>query len=563
MATDTTAGSPLDGASHRTSDDLKALIHKSDMVIVGIDLDANITSWNTGAERLLGYSSNEMIGTEYAALLPTDLRGELNKCLGKVRRGRSVPEVETRRLRKDGSIVDVVFSIYATHAADEIVGAVTVVHDITGRKKIEQELKESTVRIQSIVNTIVDGLITIDAIGTINAFNPGASVIFQYRAHEVIGHNIRMLMPEPYQSEHDGYLQNYKETRQPKVIGRGREVVGLRKDGTTFPMDLAVSEMKLASGVGYVGTVRDVTERRDAELALREQMDKVEQANEELECSNDELATTNDALAESNQLLRDIQGQLVEAEKMASLGSLVAGVAHEINTPLGIGLSAVSHFQDQVRALSVDLAEGKLKKSSLDSFCATSNEAAEMIASNLRRAADLIKSFKQVAVDQTSSEKRDFILGAYLTELMSSLSPVFRKSPVTVTLECPDNIQMDSYPGPLSQVVTNLITNALTHAFDEGQAGAVVVHVTESGPDVILVCSDNGRGIPEEHQSKVFDPFFTTRRNKGGTGLGLSVTYNLIVQTLRGKVTMTSKLGEGTVFTVRLPRDVAVSMFQA
>ena len=534
----------------RMSADLRALIHDSGLAIVSLDPEGRVTSWNAGAEALLGYARDEMLGAEYMRLLPGDRRGELTKAMEKVRRGRTMPHAETSRVAKDGTAVDVIFSIFPARADDgSVAGFVTVMQDVTDRKRVEQALKESAAQIHAIVNTIVDGLVTIDASGIINAFNPGAEKIFQYRAHEVIGQNVKMLMPEPYHSEHDGYLANYRETRVAKVIGRGREVTGRRKDGSTFPMDLAISEMKLATGSSFVGLVRDATERKQAEEALREQMTRTATANEELAAANEELEAT-------NQLLRDTQGQLVEAEKMASLGSLVAGVAHEINTPLGVGLSAASHFREQVQALGVDLAEGRLKKSSLEAFCASSNQAADMILSNLKRAADLVKSFKQVSVDQVSNERRRFDLKEYLDELMASLSPMIRETAVHVSLKCPDDIEMDSYPGPLAQVVTNMVSNALKHGYEAGQQGRIKIIVAQHGEEIEIICHDDGKGIPEADQSRVFDPFFTTQRSNGGTGLGLSVTYNLVTQTLKGRISLNSSPETGTEFRVRIPRVV-------
>lgn len=532
----------------RVSAELRALANHSSLSVIGINSDGVMTSWNAAASSIFGYGADEAVGQSYSLLLSEDRVGELNKALHKVLRGRKVPEAETTRIRKDGSQVDVVFAIYPVeHGRDgKITGAVTTTLDISGRLRSEQAQKAATKQVEAIVTTIVDGLITIDAYGTINSFNPGATTIFQYRAHEVIGQNIRMLMPEPYHSEHDGYLEKYRDTQRPNVIGKGREVIGLRKDGSTFPMDLSVSEMSGADGMMFVGLVRDISDRKKSEQALREQIKKTERVNAS-------LASTNKELAQTNVLLRDTQGQLVEAEKMASLGGLVAGVAHEINTPLGVGLAAATHFQDSATGIQQAYAEGQLKKSALEEFLETSGEASAMILSNLRRAADLVKSFKQISVDQTNSERREFDLEEYLQEIILSLKPSIQQSGTTVDMHCDCEIRMNSYPGALAQVITNLVMNAVTHAFEDGKAGAINLTVGLQGQMVQIEFRDNGKGIPKQNLAKIFDPFFTTRRNSGGTGLGLSVTFNLVTQTLGGTVNVDSEEGQGTWFTMLLP----------
>ncbi|TDR81595.1 sensor histidine kinase [Paludibacterium purpuratum] len=248
------------------------------------------------------------------------------------------------------------------------------------------------------------------------------------------------------------------------------------------------------------------------------------------------------------------QQTLVESEKLASLGGLVAGVAHEINTPVGISLTAASHLAAVTQQLNSELEAGAIKKSDFQNYLATAKESCELILSNAERAANLIHSFKQVAVDQTSEARRDFQLEDYLHEIITSLRPKFKRTSIEIQIDCEPDLLMDSYPGALSQVMTNLLVNAVTHAFDESQPGRIEIaaHRLENGY-LSLTVKDNGKGIAPENMGKIFQPFFTTRRGSGGSGLGLHIVYNVVRQRLGGSIDVSSALGEGTVFSIRLP----------
>jgi PAS domain S-box-containing protein len=292
-----------------------------------------------------------------------------------------------------------------------------------------------------------------------------------------------------------------------------------------------------------VGTVQDVTALHEAERALRalnvELEARVEARTAELRQSLDEL--------------RAAQAQLVQSEKMAALGSLVAGIAHEINTPLGIGVTAASHVELAVRALNERFARGELTRQEMEGFLGNATEACEMVLANLQRAADLVRSFKQVAVDQSSGERRRFSLKPYLEEVLRSLGPQLRRTRHELLLVCPENLEIDSYPGAYSQIVTNLVLNSLTHGFDGIEQGRIEIEVLREGESLRLRYRDNGKGIAPEHLPKIFDPFFTTKRGVGGSGLGLHVLYNLVTQTLGGTIECRSKPGEGVSFEIDLP----------
>jgi signal transduction histidine kinase len=260
------------------------------------------------------------------------------------------------------------------------------------------------------------------------------------------------------------------------------------------------------------------------------------------------------ALAE----LQKTQTDLIQAEKLASLGQLVAGVAHEINTPLGIALTTATLLGDEAKRFGETAASGKLQRSVLERFVERMREGTDLLFSNLSRAADLVHSFKQVAADQASGERRQFSMDVWLQDLLTSLRPILRKTKHEVLIECPPGVMVDTYPGALGQVLTNLLTNAVTHAYEPDQNGKLSIRVSEPRQDTVrIVFSDDGKGIPQEHQHRVFDPFFTTGRSTGSTGLGLHIVYNLVTSRLQGHINLYSKVERGTRFTIDIPKTVA------
>lgn len=246
---------------------------------------------------------------------------------------------------------------------------------------------------------------------------------------------------------------------------------------------------------------------------------------------------------------------LVENEKLASLGSLVAGVAHEINTPLGVTLVAASQLDEATNGISAALEGGRLQRSDLTGYLEMAREISKLLLGNTSRAAELVQSFKQVAVDQTSDERRSFALVAYVNDVIVSLRPQIRRSQVTVSVEGPEDLIVDGHPGVFAQIVTNFITNALTHAFEGKPAGSIRLRIARRPRDLVLISfADDGRGISSEHVEHIFEPFFTTRRGRGGSGLGLNIVYNLVRRVLGGRVWVETAIGAGTTFHVEFPR---------
>ena len=252
--------------------------------------------------------------------------------------------------------------------------------------------------------------------------------------------------------------------------------------------------------------------------------------------------------------LQQAQGELVRTEKLAALGALVAGIAHELNTPIGNCVTVASTMQEHNEEFAASMQHG-VRRSTLESFVERTHEGTTILMRSLAKAAELVASFKQVAVDQTSVNRRFFRLDETVNEIILTLSPMIRKTRHTVTCEIPDDLTMESYPGPLGQVITNLINNAFLHGFDRGVPGTVTISAMAIDRDwVQLSIQDNGSGIPKDNLDRIFDPFFTTKLGQGGSGLGLSIVYNLVTGVLGGAIKVGSAGLHGTCFTLTLPR---------
>lgn len=270
--------------------------------------------------------------------------------------------------------------------------------------------------------------------------------------------------------------------------------------------------------------------------------------------AEEELITAKERAEHALAELRDTQRNLIDAEKLAALGGLVAGVAHEVNNPVGISLTVASSLQRRADAFAAELATGQLRRSRLTDFVAGIEDAATQLVANLHRAGELIQSFKQVAVDRSHAERRAFDLREATEQIVASLRPGLKKLPVTLEMDMPEGILLDSYPGPYGQVVTNLFLNAMIHAFPDAASGHIAINSRRSGADKVeITFSDDGKGMAADVAARAFDPFFTTRRGSGGTGLGLHIVYNLVTQRLGGRIVLASEPGRGTSFRMTLP----------
>ncbi|MDH2385728.1 HAMP domain-containing sensor histidine kinase [Bradyrhizobium sp. CER78] len=271
--------------------------------------------------------------------------------------------------------------------------------------------------------------------------------------------------------------------------------------------------------------------------------------------TEDELRTAKEKAESALLELNTAQQNLIDAERLAALGGLVAGVAHEVNNPIGISLTVASSFARRSEMFENDLKTEPLRRSRLDDFVRASRDASQQLVSNLQRAGELIQSFKQVAVDRSHAERRQFSLGESTDQIVASLRPVLKKAAIALSVDVPDGLLIDGYPGAYGQILTNLFLNAVNHAFADGRSGNITISARGRGADdVEIIFADDGAGMTPDVQRQAFDPFFTTRRNEGGTGLGLHIVYNLVTQQLGGRMMLESRVGQGTTFRIIMPR---------
>lgn len=383
------------------------------------------------------------------------------------------------------------------------------------------------------LDTAPDPMITVDRAGGIRRVNKMAERFFGYGAEDMCTMSVEALMPPAQRAVHTGHVAHYFAAPSHRPMGAGLALTALTADGHTPPVEVSLSHTDDNGEPLAMVTIRDVTEQ------MRIRNDLI-----------DARRNAEEALAQQ-QLL---QTELVQVEKLAALGGLVAGIAHEINTPVGVTLSAATHLESETRKTDHSYQAGELTEVGLSEYFDTARQAAQLMTLNCQRAADLIQGFKQVAVDQTGGERRSFDLGAYVDEILLSLGPRLKKTRVAVATHCPPGIEVYGYPGALSQVLTNLVFNSLTHAFAPDQDGHILITTTAGDGHVTLTYSDDGKGIALDLQTKVFEPFFTTRRGAGGSGLGLHILHTLVTQTLRGTVRLDSSPGQGVIFTLRFPQ---------
>ncbi len=271
----------------------------------------------------------------------------------------------------------------------------------------------------------------------------------------------------------------------------------------------------------------------------------------------EELRVARDRAEDALARLTRAQEALVQAEKLASLGSLVVGIAHEINTPLGIAMTCVTHLADTTARLRRLFEADDIGIDDFERYLTGATDATDLIVANCDRAGRLIQSFKQVAVDRSSETRRSFDLAVTIDEILRSLGPNLQREGHRVAVECPAGLLVDGYPGALSQVLSNLVMNSMVHGYDQGVGGRLTVTVDQPEPGMVrLVYRDDGRGIAAEHLGQIFDPFFTTRRGSGGAGLGLHIVYNLMTGPMQGQVAVASEAGDGAAFTLSFPQSV-------
>lgn len=393
-------------------------------------------------------------------------------------------------------------------------------------------------RLDILLDTAPDPMLTVGQAGKIVRANSMALEFFGYTQAELLNMTVEDLIPEKYRAAHPQQRAGYFNQPENRKMDSGFTLTALTRDGREPKVEISLSHSGEGADKLATLTLRDITEQEQNKVALIQAKHQAEQA------------------LVKQQIMQD---ELVQSEKLSALGGLVAGVAHEINTPIGVTLSAATHLESETHKIDKAYQAGELSAEELSEYFETAQQATKLMSVNIQRASDLVQGFKQVAVDQTGGEKRSFDLAIYIDELLTSLHPVLKKSQITIQVDCPPELILNTYPGALSQVLTNLIMNALLHGFEENQAGQITITVTDQGDWVLIRFGDNGKGIPKELQTRVFEPFFTTSRSKGGSGLGLHIIHSIITRTLRGTLSLDSLPNKGTTITFRFPKLVSLS----
>lgn len=562
-----------------------------------------MTSLNPGAEKLFGGRRSELIGQPVTLLFAGDT-GDTMMPLDRVLVWGARPEGATVwARRRDNSRFPADIHV----SRSEVSGAASftvLVKDISERKRAEDALRSSRTRMQrhnqalaslatllnefnedfdALMNGIgrtgmetlqlrsltvwrhIPGAPTYDVVSEIHATSPDADKYLPgltlpedtELAQLLRQERVLQVVETATDTRVDAIRARYL---QPRGIG-ALLAAQLRLDGQ--PWGIVLFEHAhhrrewFPEELVFAGSLADLysmaleaAERHRAEEEVRlinEELEKrVEQRTKALSQSNAELQ---DAL----ERIERTQNHLVTVEKMAALGELVAGVAHEINTPVGVAVTGASYLQEQTRRVTEAFEAGQLKRSDFETYIKLAGESSHMLMNNLERAAELVQSFKKVAVDQSSEDSRPFRVVEYTHEVLLSLRPKLKKAKHEIIVEGPEDLEIESYPGLFSQIITNLIVNSLMHAYEPGDTGRIVLRYELHGGELVFSYTDNGRGIPDQIISRIFDPFFTTRRGRGGSGLGLHILYNIVSGRLGGTIDCSSEIGKGTTFRMTLP----------
>jgi PAS domain S-box-containing protein len=531
--------------------------HASD-AIFWLDRDGGFIHANEQACRSLGYTREELLRLHLWDVAPevteSNWHGSAPGTQITGTQSSGTLQSETQHRRKDGSTFPVEVSARSITFGGRVYGF-AFVRDISGRRRAEEALRQSEERLRQAIRVSGIGIFDRDHRADTIYWSPELRDMFGWTAgaSKTVDAFIEVIHPD----DRENVLAAIRRTHDPagdgqyqteyRIVPRAGVVRWVFAMGqTTFD-----GEGDSRCPLRTVGATLDFTARKLAEEALR-------QANEELDervkRRTDELAASNVQLRETLQSLRHAQEELIRSEKLASLGSLVAGVAHELGTPLGNSLMVATTLSDKTREFS-ELADGKnLSRAALRDYVAVATQAASLLARSLLQANDLLTHFKQVAVDQTSAQRRPFDLAATVAEIVATLQPQYKATPHRIRLDIPAGIVMDSYPGPLGQVITNLANNALVHAFEHAKAGELAIEVGQPVNGILAMkVRDNGCGIPADRLPRIFDPFYTTRLGQGGSGLGLHIAYSIVTRVLGGRIEVHSTPGTGTTFTLELP----------
>jgi PAS domain S-box-containing protein len=498
--------------------------------------EGEILNANPALARMMEYGSPEELIGDIADIsqgiyVDPEARAQYQQLM---QRDGMVREFEYQVRRRNGSILWLSDNAAAVRdEGGEIVRYEGTVRDITDQKRAEEAIAEGRRLLQLVIDTVPAVINVKDKQLHYVLMNRYMARIFDIEPAEAIGRTTTDLMSR--------YGARKTDENDRRVLATGKELGFYEdeyRDSSGNLRHWLVNKLPLLDADGHVESIvtvaLDIGERKRSEQEMRGAKDAAEAALRNL---------------------RETQNSLIEAEKLAALGRLVAGVAHEVNNPVGISLTVASSLERKTALFAAEVARGDLRRSSLTDFLEASRDASSQLVANLNRAAELIASFKQVAADRNYSDQRSFDLGDLTEQVVLSLRPGLRKHRLTLTVDCEPNLVMNSYPGPYGQVLTNLFLNSVAHAFPDGRAGTVDIKVRASGKDhAEIIFADDGCGMSLDVRRRAFDPFFTTRRDQGGTGLGLHIVYSIVTNRLGGRLDLDSEPGHGTRVHMVLPR---------
>lgn len=519
---------------------------------------------NAGFERLTGHSKQDAIGKTSLELGVWSDPEQRKIWTSMISAQGTVSDFQGKMQTKDGQFKSGLLSA----AIVEVDGArhiVAICKDITDRLQAETKVEAARRDLQSVLDAASEiSIIATNKEGLVTIFNRGAEKMLGYRAYESVGQLHAADFHDADELEQRSRELSQKFGREISGIDifstiatkygmETRNWIYITKYGKKIHVSLSVTALTNADQeiTGYLGIARDITPQIEARAALNqlnsELESRVQQRTAELELANHELASTMGHLQMA-------QTELLRSEKLRALGDVVAVVAHELNTPIGNCLTVASTLMEKSREITSAFDDGSLKRSLLAAYLQDTEEGMGILLRGLNRSSELVINFKQVAADQVSDQRRPFDLRAVVEEVTSLLQPMLRKTPFVLRVDIPEKLKMDSFPGALEQIVTNLINNAVTHAFEGRSSGTMTIHAELIGSDrVKIIFSDDGIGIETAHMSRVFDPFYTTKMGRGGTGLGLNIVHNIVIKMLGGKLEVESIVGTGTRFIIYLP----------
>jgi len=495
-----------------------------------------VVNANPALARIMGYDSAEQLirsvgDISESIYVDPGARAEFQALM---QRDSMVRDFEYQVRRHNGEIRWLSDSATAVRDEDgEVVRYEGSVRDITDQKRAEEAIAEGRRLLQQVIDTVPAVINVKDRNLRYVLMNRYMAGIFSVEPKDALGRTTNEIMARYGANKTDGNDKRVLATKAD--LGFYEEEY---KDSSGQMRQWLVNKMPLLDADGEIDKIvtvaLDIGERKKSER---------------------EMLKAKDAAETALRNLRETQASLIEAEKLAALGRMVAGVAHEVNNPVGISLTVASALERKTERFGEEVKRGELRRSSLNEFLDTSRSAAAQLVANLNRAAELIQSFKQVAADRNYSDQRTFDLADLTEQVVMSLRPGLRKHNLTLNVDCQPNLVMNSYPGPYGQVLTNLFLNAVAHAFPNGRPGLIEIQARESGRDnVEIIFSDDGCGMSLDVRRRAFDPFFTTRRDQGGTGLGLHIVYNIVTNRLGGRLDLDSEPGSGTRIRLILPR---------